>query len=130
MKAGNRREETRVIWLGPRNDAALDDVAEALRNQGIELEVSERAHDLAAAVSLSPRAVIVVSDHVSPGSAEEALMALESVYRPIPVVILMDHSAFGRYYDLMRRGATYFYERGEGTDRIVRGVRHAAARAA
>ncbi len=117
-----------VVWVGPYRGEAFHHLAAELHRQGLSLAVCEAADDLAETLRSRPRAVLVMRDGGDCKIlADAALAALGAVYRPVPVVVLADESAFGRYYDLMRRGVRHYYALSETPERITSAVRHIAA---
>ena len=124
-------DPTSVVWVGPQRGEAFHHLAAELSRNGMSLAVCETAGDLAGALRIRSRAVVVVPDgDASAALADAVLTALESVYRPVPVVVLAEASAFGRYYELMRRGVRHYYELSEAPERIASAVQYTAAHAA
>jgi DNA-binding NtrC family response regulator len=126
----NENGHAPIVWVGDKRDDAFDRLAAALSRLGLALELCGSVGQLPKALARWRRAVVVARDSGSGSAAAETMAALEHVYRPVPVVVLMEGSAFGRYYDLMGRGADHFYEVNEAPERIAHAVRHTAARAA
>lgn len=123
-------EAASVIWVGPGEGEAYERVAADLRGRGLPLAVCEDTAELAKALRRRSRAVVVVRDSGGASLADAALAAVESVYRPVPVVVLADEAAFSRYYELMGRGVRHYCDLSEAPERIARVVRHTAASAA
>ena len=119
-----------VIWVGSKRGQVFSGLAADLRRRGLDVEVCEDADALPETLSRTPRAVVILRDDSGASLTDTALAALESIYRPVPVVVLAEESAFGRYYDLMVRGVRHFFSLGETPARIARAVQHTAARAA
>lgn len=125
------KENPSVIWVGPQRGEAFRRLATELDRMGLHLAACESVADLAGTLESRSRAVLVVPDCSECAAlADTALEALESLYRSVPVVILAEAPAFGRYYDLMRRGVRHYYELSESPARIADAVRYMAARAA
>lgn len=105
-------------------------LAADLRRRGLDVEVCENADALPETLSRTPREVVILRDDSGASLTDAALAALASIYRPIPVFVLAEESAFGRYYDLMVRGVRHFYNLREAPARIALAVHFTAARAA
>jgi DNA-binding NarL/FixJ family response regulator len=115
--------EPLVIWVGPETDEDCKPIAQALREFGLEVAMSSNVDGLPDLLRKSRRAVVVACNCSGDRFAGKVLAALESVYHPVPVIVLADQSAFGDYYDLMSRGATHYFQLSEGPEPIARAVR-------
>ena len=93
-------------------------LAADLRRRGLELEVCENAKALTETLSRTPRAVVILRDDSGASLTDSVLALLASIYRPVPVVVLAEESAFGRYYDLMLRRVRHFFYSGEPPARV------------
>ena len=119
-----------VIWVGPAGGESFQRLTADLRRHGLGFIICKNPDQLPQTLSRTPRAVVVVLDDPSASLADATLTALQSVCRPIPVVVLIEKSAFGHYYDLMGRGVRHYYAASESPEQIARAVQYTVAHAA
>ena len=72
------------------------------------------------------KATIVVYSPQSDAAAHRTLAAVAASHRGTPVIVLVDRSEFGEYYELMSAGVVQYYELSERPEIIARGVDRAA----
>ena len=115
-----------VILVGlTRHPAALH-LAQLLRTEGFKTHDAGGPEEAPALLSETRRATIVVYSPGSPTAARSVIEQVQAAHRATPVVVLVDHSDFGDYYELMTHGATEYFEIDEPAEVILRGVAWAA----
>ncbi|MEZ5361864.1 MAG: hypothetical protein R2748_05830 [Bryobacterales bacterium] len=119
-----------MIWVGSRGGETFRGLAADLRRRGFSVEVCESVDALPETLHRTPRAVLILREEGGASLTDAALAALESTYRSVPIVVLAEESAFGRYYELMVRGVRHFFSLRESPAQIGRAVQHTAAHAA
>lgn len=116
----------RVLWVGPAALQPWSDVVAAIREDGFEIEVPADRAELLGVLRRYPRAPVVVCKTGDRSRVDELLGLLGEFGRFNPVLVLVDRPEFGDYYDLMHRGASYYYEASEEPGRIAQAVNWAA----
>lgn len=124
-------EKPSVIWVGPADGDDLQELGRAIRGRGLGFTRVERAEDLPGVLSLHAHAVVVACDRQTQQRSRDVVASVSRVGRRVPILVLVEESDFGDYYDLMERGVRYYYEFREGPERICgalsRAVNFAAA---
>jgi len=118
--------EPLILWIGSPLGVLHDEVVGRIRKDGLEVEELGSAEALLDVLHVHPKAVIVVCDKQYGRRSREVLDALEAGLRGSPVVVLVERSEFGDYYDVMGRGAFCYYEQSENPRRIAEAVEWAA----
>ena len=103
-----------------------DDVVERIVRDGFAVQLLTSTEALLAALQAHPKAVVVVCDKEYGRTSREVLAALAAGLRSSPVVVLVERSEFGDYYDVMARGACCYYEQTESPRLIAQAVEWAA----
>lgn len=115
-----------VFWIGPRTGKLYLELVARLGARGLSVIDIESAEAPPETLRLHAKAVIVVCDQGSEGMTRRVLESLHAGLRNSPVIVLVERSEFGDYYDMMNRGANYYYEQSENPRRIAQAVWWAA----
>ena len=118
----------KVLWIGDQDLPECHKVGEALRQDGLDLEVHTAGEDLQSALTDVSRLVVVFCGN--PAEAEQLFDTLRSQYRPIPIVVLSSTPTCGDYYRLAWAGPTYFCTQVDESEPIRRVIQRAVVNAA
>jgi DNA-binding NarL/FixJ family response regulator len=116
------KEDESVILVGLKRHPKALELANRLRVHGFEIIEAPTPKELPAILRRFPRVAVVVYSPTGDGTARETVEAVRGSIRGAPVVVLVDHSDFSDYYELMSAGALEYYALSESSEVIERGV--------
>lgn len=115
-----------VILVGlPRTSASFA-LRKSLEGMGSRISEVGGPEEIPSLLRDIRRATIVVYSPQRDAAAHRTLAAVASAHRGTPVIVLVDRSEFGEYFELMASGVVQYYELSERPELIARGVERAA----
>lgn len=119
-----------VIVVGMRKLPLHEELVRTLREKGVEVLDLDSYEEVPAALRQHRKAAIVVHSQHRNNGAHHVLRGLWAVMRNAPVLVVVNHTDLGEYYELMSEGALGYYEVAEGPRRISAAVESIAMRSA
>jgi len=116
------KEDESVILVGLTRHPKAVELTKRLRAGGLQIIEVPTPEDLPGILRRFHRVAVVVYSPNRDGTARETVEAVRRSIRGAPVVVLVDHSDFSDYYELMSAGALEYYALSESPDVIERGV--------
>jgi len=114
--------EPSIIWIGPAAGPVHHEVVSKTKRNGLAVLDLDSPESLNAVLRLFPKAVIVVCDNQHGRISRQVLDSMAAGMRNAPVVVLVERSDFGDYYDVMAQGAFCYYEQSESPKAIANAV--------
>jgi len=115
-----------VIIVGLSETPAYSELRTSLEAMGSRISEVRSPEGIPGLLRDIRRATIVVYSPQHDAAAHRALAAVAGAHRGTPIIVLVDHSQFGEYYELMASGVVQYYELSERPEIIARGVERAA----
>ena len=112
-----------VIVLTPLLAGAFADTVRWLRNRGWKIETAD-SQALDTVLRRHRKAPLLIYSPPNGAPAADVVVRAENAIHGRPVVVAVDSSDFGTYYDLMSLGVSGYYEVSEGPESIGRALRH------
>ena len=119
-----------VIVVGMRALPLHKELLRALEEHGVQVIDLAGYEDLSPVLAEHRKAAIVVHSQHRHNGAHHVLKELSAAIRSSPVLVVVDHSDWGEYNELMADGAVGYYETSEGPRKIGAAIEHIAMKSA
>jgi len=117
-----------VIVLTPPKNGAFADTLRWLRSRGFRLQPAD-SQALESVLRQHRKAPLLIYSPPNGAPAADVVLRAASAIHGRPVLVAVDSSDFGSYYDLMALGVNGYYEVSEGPESIGRALQHFSASA-
>lgn len=119
-------KELSVIWVGPAQGKAYEELRTEIRERGLTIAVATTAEDLPEILRGHAHPIVVACDQETDHQSRAVVDSVGRLMRRVPVFVIVEETDFSDYHYLMNHGVKFYYQLSEGPERISSAVNWAA----